>query len=112
VFGTRFTREFGIEHPNRLWRDDSGRHGRADLGRRQRRRARLLTALTQGTPENLAKEIARCRNLTDRPSGVNLTILPTITPVPYRSARAPAPGATSRHRGNLNSGARATKVGC
>jgi nitronate monooxygenase len=47
----------------------------------------FLTALTQPTPEALAKEIARCRNLTDEPFGVNLTILPTIKPVPYDEYR-------------------------
>jgi len=43
----------------------------------------VLTALTQPTPAALAEEIARCRSMTDRPFGVNLTILPTITPPPY-----------------------------
>jgi len=43
----------------------------------------VLTALTQPTPEALTKEIARCRTMTDQPFGVNLTILPTITPPPY-----------------------------
>jgi NADH:quinone reductase (non-electrogenic) len=43
----------------------------------------ILTALTQPTPEALRKEIERCRTLTDQPFGVNLTILPAITPPPY-----------------------------
>ncbi|MXZ32866.1 MAG: nitronate monooxygenase, partial [Gammaproteobacteria bacterium] len=43
----------------------------------------ILTALTQPTPEDLEKEIQRCRDMTDKPFGVNLTILPTIKPVPY-----------------------------
>lgn len=43
----------------------------------------VLTALTQPTPEALAAEIARCRGMTDRPFGVNLTILPTVKPPPY-----------------------------
>ncbi len=43
----------------------------------------VLTALTQPTPEALDQEIRRCREMTDQPFGVNLTILPTITPVPY-----------------------------
>lgn len=43
----------------------------------------ILTALTQPTPEDLRKEIERCRNMTDQPFGVNFTILPTITPPPY-----------------------------
>jgi NAD(P)H-dependent flavin oxidoreductase YrpB (nitropropane dioxygenase family) len=43
----------------------------------------ILTALTQPTPEDLRREIERCRSMTDRPFGVNLTILPAITPPPY-----------------------------
>jgi nitronate monooxygenase len=43
----------------------------------------ILTALTQPTPAALADEIARCRSMTDRPFGVNLTILPTVNPPPY-----------------------------
>jgi nitronate monooxygenase len=43
----------------------------------------ILTALTQPTPEDLRKEIARCREMTDKPFGVNLTILPTLVPRPY-----------------------------
>jgi len=43
----------------------------------------ILTALTQPTPEHLRNEIRRCRQMTDKPFGVNLTILPTITPPPY-----------------------------
>ena len=43
----------------------------------------ILTALTQPTPDDLRREIARCRSMTDKPFGVNLTILPTITPPPY-----------------------------
>ncbi|MGN7228029.1 NAD(P)H-dependent flavin oxidoreductase [Dietzia maris] len=48
----------------------------------------FLTALTQPTPEALTKEIQRTRDLTDQPFGVNLTILPTINPVPYDEYRA------------------------
>jgi NAD(P)H-dependent flavin oxidoreductase YrpB (nitropropane dioxygenase family) len=47
----------------------------------------FLTALTQPTPEDLAKEIQRCQSETDRPFGVNLTILPTVQPVPYEEYR-------------------------
>lgn len=47
----------------------------------------FLTALTQPSPEALAAEIDRCRSMTDRPFGVNLTILPTIEPVPYDEYR-------------------------
>ena len=43
----------------------------------------FLTALTQPTPEALAAEIGRVRERTEKPFGVNLTLLPTINPVPY-----------------------------
>ena len=43
----------------------------------------VLTALTQPTPEALAREIDRCRGMTDQPFGVNLTILPSVKPPPY-----------------------------
>ncbi len=43
----------------------------------------FLSALTQPTPALLAKEIERTRSMTDKPFGVNLTILPTLTPPPY-----------------------------
>ncbi len=43
----------------------------------------ILTALTQPTPEALGDEIARCRTMTDKPFGVNLTLLPSINPPPY-----------------------------
>lgn len=45
----------------------------------------ILTALTQPTPEALAREIERCRGMTDKPFGVNLTILPAIKPPPYEA---------------------------
>ena len=43
----------------------------------------ILTALTQPTPDDLRREIERCRGMTDKPFGVNLTILPSIKPPPY-----------------------------
>ncbi|KAJ5360242.1 Aldolase-type TIM barrel [Penicillium concentricum] len=43
----------------------------------------LLTALTQPTPEDLRKEIRRCRTMTKYPFGVNLTLLPAIVPPDY-----------------------------
>lgn len=49
--------------------------------------AGFITALTQRSPEHLRREIRRCRDMTDRPFGVNLTILPTITPPPYHEYR-------------------------
>ena len=45
----------------------------------------VLTALTQPTPEALAAEIIRCREMTDKPFGVNLTLLPSINPPPYEA---------------------------
>jgi nitronate monooxygenase len=47
----------------------------------------FLTALTQPSPEALATEIKRCKEMTDKPFGVNLTILPTINPPPYEAYR-------------------------
>lgn len=43
----------------------------------------ILTALTQPRPDALAAEIDRCHSMTDKPFGVNLTILPTVKPPPY-----------------------------
>ena len=43
----------------------------------------ILTALTQQTPDALRREIERTRAMTDRPFGVNLTILPAVKPPPY-----------------------------
>jgi NADH:quinone reductase (non-electrogenic) len=43
----------------------------------------IITALTQPSPDALREEIRRCRNMTDKPFGVNLTILPSINPPPY-----------------------------
>jgi NADH:quinone reductase (non-electrogenic) len=43
----------------------------------------IVTALTQPTPEDLAREIARTREMTNRPFGVNLTLLPAVKPPPY-----------------------------
>jgi nitronate monooxygenase len=87
VLSTRFTREFGVEHP--IVCGGMTAVGRAELIAAVANAGALgfLTALTQGTPEGLAREIARCRTMTDRPFGVNLTILPTIEPVPYAEFR-------------------------
>lgn len=45
----------------------------------------MLTALTQPSPEKLRQEIRRCRSLTSRPFGVNLTLLPALAPPDYDS---------------------------
>jgi nitronate monooxygenase len=80
---TRFTEEFGVEHP--IVQGGMQWVGRAELVAAVANAGALgcITALTQPTPEDLTREIARCRELTDRPFGVNLTILPSITPPPY-----------------------------
>ena len=80
---TRFTKEFGVEHP--IVQGGMQWVGRAELVAAVANAGALgfLTGLTQPTPEDLAKEIERCRGMTDKPFGVNLTILPTIKPVPY-----------------------------
>jgi nitronate monooxygenase len=79
---TRFTQLFGVRHP--LMQGGMQRVGRAELVAAVANAGALgcITALTQPTPEALTAEIARCRELTDQPFGVNLTILPTITPPP------------------------------
>lgn len=80
---TRFTEEFGIEHP--IVQGGMQWVGRAELVSAVANAGALgfLTALTQPTPEDLEKEIARTREMTDKPFGVNLTIFPTLKPVPY-----------------------------
>lgn len=84
---TEFTELFGIEHP--IVCGGMTGVGSAELISAVANAGALgfLTALTQPTPELLAKEIQRCRNMTDKPFGVNLTILPTINPVPYDEYR-------------------------
>lgn len=80
---TRFTEEFGIKHP--IVQGGMQWVGVAELVSAVANAGALgfLTALTQPTPEDLRNEIRRCREMTDQPFGVNLTILPTINPVPY-----------------------------
>lgn len=84
---TRITEMFGVETPvvqgGMMW------VGRAELVAAVANAGALgfITALTQPTPQALADEIARCRESTDRPFGVNLTILPSITPPPYAEYR-------------------------
>jgi nitronate monooxygenase len=80
---TRITELFGIEHPI----IQGGMHyvGFAELAAAVSNAGGLgiITGLTQKTPELLAKEIARCREMTDKPIGVNLTFLPAFTKPPY-----------------------------
>ncbi|MBY4277422.1 nitronate monooxygenase [Rhodococcus fascians] len=87
MFENTFTKAFAIEHP--IVCGGMTGVGTADLISAVANAGALgfLTALTQPTPDALSDEIARCRNLTDEPFGVNLTILPTIDPVPYDEYR-------------------------
>jgi NAD(P)H-dependent flavin oxidoreductase YrpB (nitropropane dioxygenase family) len=84
---TRFTEMFGIETP--IVQGGMQWVGKAELTAAVANAGALgmITALTQPTPEALTKEIARCREMTDKPFGVNLTILPAITPPPYAEYR-------------------------
>ena len=80
---TRITEMLGIQHPV----IQGGMHhvGFAELAAAVSNAGGLgiITGLTQGTPEKLANEIARCREMTDKPFGVNLTFLPSLTPPDY-----------------------------
>ena len=80
---TRITELLGIEHPI----IQGGMHyvGFARLAAAVSNAGGLgiITGLTQKTPADLAKEIAYCHQLTDKPFGVNLTFLPTVTAPDY-----------------------------
>jgi len=80
---TRITELFGIEHPI----IQGGMHyvGFAQLAAAVSNAGGLgvITGLTQKSPEALANEIAKCRELTDKPFGVNLTFLPMINSPDY-----------------------------
>ncbi|TYC89652.1 nitronate monooxygenase family protein [Novosphingobium sp. BW1] len=84
---TRITQLLEIEHPivqgGMMW------VGRAELASAVSNAGGLgiLTALTQPTPDDLRREIDRCRSMTDKPFGVNLTILPSVNPPPYAEYR-------------------------
>ena len=84
---TRFTELVGVEHPivqgGMMW------VGRAELAAAVSNAGGLgiLTALTLPTPDELRREIDRCRAMTDKPFGVNLTILPSVSPPPYAEYR-------------------------
>lgn len=86
-FKTRFTELVGIDYPvvqgGMMW------VGRAELAAAVSNAGGLgiLTALTQPTPDALREEIERCRSMTRKPFGVNLTILPSVKPPPYAEYR-------------------------
>ena len=80
---TRITELFGIRHPI----IQGGMHyvGLAELAAAVSNAGGLgiITGLTQPTPDDLAREIQRCRAMTDKPFGVNLTFLPAVKPPDY-----------------------------
>ena len=80
---TAITEMFGIQHPI----IQGGMHfvGFAEMAAAVSNAGGLgiITGLTLGTPEKLANEIARCKDMTDKPFGVNLTFLPSLTPPDY-----------------------------
>jgi nitronate monooxygenase len=80
---TKITEMFGIEHPI----IQGGMHfvGFAELAAAVSNAGGLglITGLTQRTPELLANEIRRCREMTNKPFGVNLTFLPTVSSPDY-----------------------------
>ena len=80
---TAITELFGIKHPI----IQGGMHyvGLAEMASAVSNAGGLgiITALTLGTPEKLADEIARCKDMTDKPFGVNLTFLPTVNAPDY-----------------------------
>jgi nitronate monooxygenase len=80
---TRITELFGIKHPI----IQGGMHfvGFAEMAAAVSNAGGLglITGLTQRSPEDLAREIARCRGMTDKPFGVNLTFLPSVNPPDY-----------------------------
>ena len=88
MISTRITEMFGIDHP--VVCGGMTGLGTAPLISAVANAGALgfLTALTQPSPEALAAEIKRTQDLTDKPFGVNLTILLTINPVPYDEYRA------------------------
>ena len=80
---TKITELFGIEHPI----IQGGMHyvGFAEMAAAVSNAGGLgiITGLTQRTPADLAREIARCRDMTDKPFGVNLTFLPSVSTPDY-----------------------------
>ena len=80
---TRITELFGIERPI----IQGGMHcvGQAALASAVANAGGLglITALTMGTPAKLADEIRKCKELTDKPFGVNVTFLPAVKPPDY-----------------------------
>lgn len=85
AFKTRITEMLGIEHP--IVQGGMQNVGIAELASAVSNAGGLgiLTALTQPSPAALSAEIERCRAMTDKPFGVNLTVFPTINSPDYRA---------------------------
>ena len=85
AFKTRITEMLGIEHP--IVQGGMQGVGTADLASAVSNAGGLgiLTALTQPTPAALSAEIERCRSMTDKPFGVNMTVFPTINAPDYKA---------------------------
>ena len=88
VMKTRVTEQLGIRYP--IIQGGMQWVGTAEMASAVSNAGGLgiVTALTQPTPQALAQEIARCRNMTERPFGVNITILPAIKPPPLRGVHS------------------------
>jgi len=84
VLRTRVTEMLGIEHP--IVQGGMQWVGVAEMASAVSNAGGLgvLTGLTQPSPQALSEEIERCRSMTDKPFGVNLTVLPTINPPDYK----------------------------
>tara|TARA_R110000850_G_scaffold194462_2_gene321028 strand:- start:598 stop:1596 length:999 start_codon:yes stop_codon:yes gene_type:complete len=85
AFNTRITQMLEIEHP-------IVQGGMQGVGTAQMASAvsnagglGIITALTQPTPEALREEIEKCRSMTDKPFGVNMTVFPTINSPDYNA---------------------------
>lgn len=93
---TRITEMFGTRYPI----IQGGMHhvGYAELASAVSNAGGLgiITGLTQPTPEDLAREIARCHEMTDQPFGVNLTFLPSFNTPPYPGTLTPSSQVASR----------------
>lgn len=84
-FRTRITEMLGIEHP--IIQGGMQQVGRAELASAVSNAGGfgVLTALTQPTPDALRDEIERCRSMTSKPFGVNMTVFPTINAPDYKA---------------------------
>ncbi|MFA5582560.1 MAG: nitronate monooxygenase, partial [Paracoccaceae bacterium] len=83
AFHTRITELLDIEHP--IVQGGMQSVGYAELASAVSNAGGLgiLTALTQPDPKALAAEVERCRSMTDKPFGVNITVFPTTMSPDY-----------------------------